>query len=68
MPPQKKFKWKIQLGGAEIKRNLCNLLGKYAGYQKGQILWGYNILLDLKEIPLYAFSPCSLYGHSMVFI
>lgn len=40
MPPQKKFKWKIQLGGAEIKRNLCNLLGKYAGYQKGQILWG----------------------------
>lgn len=40
MPTQKKFKWKIQLGGAEIKRNLCNLLGKYAGNQKGQILWG----------------------------
>ena len=22
---------------------------------------GYHILLDLKEIPLYAISPCSLY-------
>ena len=29
---------------------------------------GYYVLLDLKEIPLYAISPCSVYGHSMAFI
>ena len=28
----------------------------------------FNILLDLKEIPLYAISPCSVYGHSVAFI